>query len=114
MAAMKFSPGRTVLFLLLCFCGCVLSTTAARTEPPTAGSKPSFSSSPQRSPAAQSSPDETYITIPGPLRSFLRMAAISQEVEPKDVLPLFGHFVETYGYEGSTRDSAKQAEALIL
>ncbi len=42
------------------------------------------------------------------------MAAISQEVRPEEVLPLFGHFVETYGYEGPARDSGKQAEALIL
>ena len=43
------------------------------------------------------------ITLPGPLRSFLRMAAISQQVSPEDVLPLFAHNVVTDGYRGFGR-----------
>ena len=39
--------------------------------------------------------------IPGPLRSFLRMAGISQKVRPEEVLPLLGRNVFTEGYEGS-------------
>jgi hypothetical protein len=48
--------------------------------------------------------------IPGPLRSFLRMAGISQEIAPADVLPLLAWNVSTLGYEGGNR----QTEYLIL
>ncbi|MGB7136284.1 MAG: hypothetical protein WBD46_13405, partial [Acidobacteriaceae bacterium] len=41
---------------------------------------------------------ETVI-IPGPLRSFLRMAAVSQEVPPGNVLPLVSRTVSLYGYQ---------------
>lgn len=49
------------------------------------------------------------IEIPGPLRSFLRMAGISQEVTPEDVLPVLARNVALYGY-----DSGKEKEFLIL
>lgn len=39
------------------------------------------------------------VTIPGPLRSFLRMAAVSQEVPPESVLPLLSRTVSLYGYQ---------------
>ena len=39
------------------------------------------------------------VTIPGPLRSFLRMAAVSQEVPPDNVLPLVSRTVSLYGYQ---------------
>jgi hypothetical protein len=45
-----------------------------------------------------SSPVETA-TIPGPLRSFMRMAAISQKVSPDDVLPLLARNVFMQGYQ---------------
>jgi hypothetical protein len=48
--------------------------------------------------------------IPGPLRSFLRMAGISQKVAPQDVFPLLSRNVFMQGYEGSR----KQTEFLIL
>lgn len=47
-------------------------------------------------------PTPTYfdsVTIPGPLRSFLRMAGISQQADPEDVLPLLAVKVFTDGYE---------------
>lgn len=40
--------------------------------------------------------------IPGPLRSFLRVAAISQEVPPDEVLPLVARNVSLWGYENGT------------
>jgi hypothetical protein len=40
-------------------------------------------------------------SIPGPLRSFLRMAGISQEIPPEQVLPLLSWNVSTIGYQGS-------------
>jgi len=48
--------------------------------------------------------------IPGPLRSFLRMAGISQKIAPEQVLPLLSRNVFAQGYEGSK----KQTEFLIL
>jgi hypothetical protein len=48
--------------------------------------------------------------IPGPLRSFLRMAGISQEISPDDVLPLLSWNISTIGYEGRNHPT----EYLIL
>ena len=48
--------------------------------------------------------------IPGPQRSFLRLAGISQKITPEEVLPLLSRNVFTEGYEGSTRPT----EFLIL
>jgi hypothetical protein len=48
-----------------------------------------------------SSPVET-VTIPGPLRSFLRMAAVSQKVAPIDVLPLLSRNIFMQGYQRGT------------
>lgn len=52
---------------------------------------------------------ETVIVIPGPLRSFLRMAGISQKAAPEEVLPLLANVVTTNGYVGS-----KPTEFLVL
>ena len=49
------------------------------------------------------------IVIPGPLRSFLRMAGISQEVSPDRVLPMLARNVSLYGYSGGS-----QKEYLVL
>jgi len=57
--------------------------------------------------------DNSSITIPGPLRSFLRMAGISQEVSPADVLPLLAHNVYYQGYEGPA-GSDHPTEFLVL
>ena len=59
--------------------------------------------------AAVSSPEE--VTIPGPLRSFLRMAAISQKVSPDEVLPLLSRNVVVNGFQGG---GGKPTEFLIL
>ncbi|HZC23629.1 MAG TPA: hypothetical protein VE866_09845 [Candidatus Binatia bacterium] len=48
--------------------------------------------------------------IPGPLRSFLRMAGISQKISSEEVLPLLSRNVFTQGYEGTSRPT----EFLIL
>jgi hypothetical protein len=39
------------------------------------------------------------VVIPGPLRSFLRMAGISQEIPPDDVLPMLARNASLYGYQ---------------
>lgn len=50
-----------------------------------------------------------YVVIPGPLRSFLRMAGISQKVSPEDVLPLLARNAYLQGYE-----SGRETEFLLL
>lgn len=64
---------------------------------------------PRAHPAAQPAdgPSPTFpvsVAIPGPLRSFLRMAAISQKVSPDQVVPLLARNVamEGYGWRGRT------------
>jgi len=47
--------------------------------------------------------------IPGPLRPFLRMAGISQEVAPADVLPMLARNVSLWGYI-----NGKPTEFLVL
>lgn len=49
------------------------------------------------------------VLIPGPLRSFLRMAGVSQQAAPEDVLPLFARSVFIRGYS-----SGRPSEYLIL
>lgn len=54
-------------------------------------------------------PPQNYIVIPGPLRSFLRMAGISQKVTSEDVLPLLARNSYLQGYEGG-----RETEFLLL
>ena len=49
------------------------------------------------------------VVIPGPLPSFLRMAGISQEVSPDDVVPLLARNVALYGY-----NNGRPTEYLVL
>ena len=49
------------------------------------------------------------VSIPGPLRSFLRMAGISQKVSPDEVLPKLARNVAVLGYRES-----KPSEFLVL
>lgn len=44
-------------------------------------------------------PPQQMVTIPGPLRSFERMAGISQKIAPTEVLPLLAHNVFLQGYQ---------------
>jgi hypothetical protein len=59
------------------------------------------------SPRNASTPEEA--ALPGPLRSFLRMSAISQKVTPEEVLPLLARNVVMSGYE-----SGRPTEFLVL
>jgi len=54
-------------------------------------------------------------SIPGPLRSFARMAAISAASAPEDVLPALARNVVTNGYQAShSNDALEQTEYLKL
>jgi hypothetical protein len=55
-------------------------------------------------------PSSSLFTIPGPQRSFLRMAGISQKIAPEEVLPLLSRNVFNEGYQGTTHPT----EFLIL
>ena len=57
-------------------------------------------------PTTPAPPPVETATIPGPLRSFLRMAGISQKVSPDDVLPLLARNVFMEGYRAATRQSS--------
>jgi hypothetical protein len=46
--------------------------------------------------------DADTLVIPGPLRPFLRMAGISQEVTPNDVLHMLARNASLYGYDKGT------------
>ncbi|WP_188760712.1 hypothetical protein [Edaphobacter acidisoli] len=48
---------------------------------------------------------EDTISIPGPLRSFLRMAGISQKISNADVMPLLARNVYSHGYENGNQET---------
>ena len=75
-----------------------------------AGANPWHSQSPDQ--AAPSTAQRSYsqFVIPGPRRSFLRMAGISQKITPEEVLPLLSRNVFTQGFQGSSQPT----EFLIL
>ena len=54
------------------------------------------------------------ITIPGPLRSFQRMAGISQKISAEEVLPLLARNVAVEGYQGRKDKQGRPTEFLIL
>jgi hypothetical protein len=68
-------------------------------------------------PASPSAGAEKTATaaIPGPLRSFARMAAISPDARPEDILPALARNVVTNGYEAShSNEALEQTEYLKL
>ncbi len=65
--------------------------------------------------ANQAAPAKTTIAIPGPMRSFARMAAISSDLNPEDVLPSLARNVVTNGFQAShSNDALEQTEYLKL
>jgi hypothetical protein len=80
--------------------------------PVTRGSTLPDASSSRQETTAQSSEGVT-VTIPGPLRSFLRMAGISQKVTAQEVMPLLARNIYLQGYEGPVA-AHHQTEFLIL
>src|SRR6185436_17782827 len=81
------------LFLGACLCLLL--------QPPVAATKATSASLPETPPAQSSSSASlapAVITIPGPLRSFLRMAAISQKASPDEILPFLARSVFVNGY----------------
>ena len=54
------------------------------------------------------------ISIPGPLSSFARMAALTPELAPEDLLPALARNVVTNGYQAGGNESLEQTEYLRL
>ncbi|HEV2381552.1 MAG TPA: hypothetical protein VG206_17380 [Terriglobia bacterium] len=69
------------------------------------GARPLAEKDSQASPAT--------VAIPGPMRSFLRMAGISQKASPEEVLPLLARNVVVHGFDGQDK-SRKPTEYLVL
>ncbi|MGH9453383.1 MAG: hypothetical protein ACRD2O_05380, partial [Terriglobia bacterium] len=100
------SPLRLSGFVLTaCMLACLCVAGAWSGAPHSSSDIPPSKEVPQASPVS--------ITIPGPLRSFLRMAAISQKASSEEVLPLLARNVIVDGYEGQGR-GRRPTEYLIL
>ena len=78
----------------------------------TAGGLPAASAAP---PSVSPSDARLYIEIPGPLRSFGRMAAISTDAEPDDLFPALARNVVTNGFQAAhSNEALEQTEYLKL
>ncbi len=88
--------------VLVCVCASVAPSVWGATSPRSSLSEESGVQSPNAT-----------ATIPGPLRSFLRMAAISQKVSPDEVMPLLARNVFLTGYTGAGR-KGQPTEFLLL
>jgi len=89
---------RASLFLLVSFAA---GLTHAAAEPAWGAGVPSpparaQENTPQSTDASQA---PNRVTIPGPLRSLLRMSGVSLEVSPPEVMPLLAHNVVLQGYQ---------------
>src|SRR5437870_3090359 len=106
--AVKLPLCLAVTAAMFSWCFCPSLTAGARAATP-ATSPFSDGSYTGASPNQAATPLSGSVLIPGPLRPFLRMAGISQQILPEDVLPLLSRNVFTLGYS-----SGKPTEFLIL
>src|SRR5712692_2196504 len=104
------SPRCLPTFLLAIFCAISCLPTAAQNTatPPSAPGTRDIQASEAGRPASSAK-----AIIPGPLRSFLRLAGISQKASAEEVLPLLARNVYVQGYEGSIT-GGRPTEFLIL
>jgi hypothetical protein len=97
-------PRTPSLVCLSCLCACFAASAANFDGPPSPSDHP-----PAERARATVSPAGETVAIPGPLRSFMRMAGISQEAAPDEVLPLVARNVSLHGYE-----NGGETEYLVL
>ena len=90
---MQCSTERSAFLLKLSLCVCLCFVTGLLT----AGGSPQAQESTQ---PARTADEQTQVVIPGPLKPFLRMSAISQQIAPSEVLPLLARNVVIDGYRG--------------
>ncbi len=105
---MKFLRCLPALVVVSLFSYCFMSANAAGADSSAASNPPDVA--PISSAEDGSLGSTSEFMIPGPLRSFLRMAGISQKITSEEVLPLLSRNVFMQGYEGSSR----QTEFLVL
>lgn len=104
---MRFPLCQPVFFaaVSLCLFSCSPAIAAGQSTIPDQPSPPA-SSHHAAAPVLQPT---TEVVIPGPLRSFLRMAGISQKIRPEDVLPELARNVYVQGYQ-----HGRETEFLLL
>ncbi len=101
-------PIRRLIFAVA-FCVAVAMSPTIATSTPRPNPSPGMPQAKSLKREAAPTGSSATATVPGPLRSFLRMAAISQQVTPDQVLPLLTRNIEVQGY-----DSGKPTEFLLL
>jgi len=87
-----------LMMSLLCLC-----VSAYGDDPAQAVSSLTRTNTKSTSAEVRTSTAADTIILPGPLRSFLRMAGISQKASPDDVLPLLARNVFMQGYQSGNR-----------
>src|SRR5450756_643453 len=103
---MKFHHCLTAFLLTVFLCAFGEFCNSAWSAAPASSTQ---ASGQDQSSSAVASTSLEEVAIPGPLRSFLRMAAISQKVSPEEVLPLLARNVFVIGYQ-----NGKPTQFLIL
>src|SRR6266567_1709826 len=102
------SPRCLPVFFSVIFCALPGLTTGQATAQP-----PSVPATDVQSPEVSRPASSADVIIPGPLRSFLRMAGISQKASAEEVMPLLARNVYVQGYAGSI-GGGRPTEFLIL
>ncbi len=100
---------RASLSISLLFSASVYSVGFESSSPSDTSTSAKAPEVPQPAPAAAAS-----VAIPGPLRSFLRMAGISQKISIEEVLPLLARNIAVEGYQGRKDRTGRPTEFLIL
>lgn len=102
---MQRPTGRSAFLqkFLLCACLCFAASLPAAASPQREGSS-----------ASAQPADQSEVILPGPLKPFLRMAAISQQIGPDEVLPLLARNIVINGYRGAPDKDPKPTEFLVL
>ena len=107
---MRFAPPQNLLLAALASASVLGSqfAFAGVLRPPL---PPAFLGASESHSIAASRPD--LVTIPGPLKSFLRMAGISQQTPPAEVMPELARSISRLGYN-RVYGQAHETEYLLL
>ncbi len=92
------SPLCVLVFFLATSCFCLSSGSGMAAQPSSRDDPEPGANQPAQGAVAPASLNAAETTIPGPLRSFERMAGISRKAAPDDVLPLLAKEMNLRGY----------------